>query len=602
MRLTALGAAVLVLALASLARASVSVALTPSVASPQPVGTRVIWIAQGASSEPGALDYRFRVRPTGATFRIVRDFHPAPVFEWRRYEDEGNYEIEVTARNKAAGQQTVSSATFVLVSRVSGSNAVISPTGHRLVRLYSAPPCPAGSRIRAIFNTGTEPLANTPWKTCEADRSRNFLIAGLRPNTTYRVMHQLESKGSMTTSAPIWFTTTGLPAWLPFPQTTLVDPPELGACFAQPIVLHANLAFGANPVTMPIATDIFGRVIWYYARFAKEEQRGTTIFRPLPGGNMLMAANDPASALGLQQILREIDLTGSPVRETNVNRISEQLLALGHDPITSIHHDIVQLPNGRLIALASNERVLTDVQGPGDVAVIGDMLIELDEDLQVGWVWNAFDHLDAARLATLDETCVDGQGGCPPVLAPIANDWLHSNSVSYTEDGNLLLSIRHQDWVVKIDYADGTGTGAVLWRLGEGGDFTVRSADPEPWFSHQHDAEFDTPGVPLLTVFDNGNVRRASDPNANSRGQAFYLDETLRVAIPVVNANLGAYAFALGNAERLCNGGFHFHSGVIQPESKAQAMEVGADGRIRHMLETPQPAYRTFRMQTMYQP
>jgi len=60
-----------------------------------------------------------------------------------------------------------------------------------------------------------------------------------------------------------------------------------------------------------------------------------------------------------------------------------------------------------------------------------------------------------------NERCTPGV--CPPLyLASQANDWMHGNSVSRTPDGNLLLSIRNQDWVVLIDYQDGKGSGQVM--------------------------------------------------------------------------------------------------------------------------------------------
>jgi arylsulfate sulfotransferase len=83
------------------------------------------------------------------------------------------------------------------------------------------------------------------------------------------------------------------------------------------------------------------------------------------------------------------------------------------------------------LANARKRCLLTNVQGPGTVDVIGNMLLEFDLNLQVVWTWNAFDHLDPSRLATLGETCTNGQTGCPPlVLATVANDWLHGNSVN----------------------------------------------------------------------------------------------------------------------------------------------------------------------------
>ena len=94
------------------------------------------------------------------------------------------------------------------------------------------------------------------------------------------------------------------------------------------------------------------------------------------------------------------------------------------------------------------------------------------------------------------------------MLAPVANDWLHANSLNYIpSSGDLLFSMRHQDWVAKIDYNNGTGGGAVLWELGLGGSWTINSTDPYPWFSHQHDVEYELGGTTVLSAYDNGNTR-----------------------------------------------------------------------------------------------
>ncbi len=584
---------------------AITVTLAPSTAPPQPVGTRVIWTATASDTEAGELDYRFRVKAPGGAFRIVRDFYRTPDFEWMSVEHEGEYEIEVTARNRVTHAQAVEAAAFEVTSRVTGGDPVVSSTPHQLVVLYSAPACPAGGYLRVRFGADPGLSAATPWKPCASGLSRNFLIAGLRASTPYRIFHELAAGGSVTRGPILDFTTPALPPGLPFSVSTPLVGPDLQSCLLEPVVLHCNVAFGQGPAAMPVATDLLGRVLWYYEPLATTEQIGTTIFRPFPGGRMMLAVNDAASPLRHQQILREIDLAGNPLRETNVERVSEQLAAVGHDPITSFHHDIIELPNGNLIALASVERLVEDIQGPGTVDVIGDMLVELDSELQVVWAWNAFDHLDLARLATLGETCVDGQSGCPPVaLAPVANDWLHSNSVHYSQDGNLILSIRHQDWVIKIDYQNGAGSGAVLWRLGQGGDFTPVTNDPEIWFSHQHDAEFDIPGLPLLSLYDNSNLRFEANPAAQSRGQVFWLDEAQRLAYPVLNANLGAYSLALGSAERLCNGNYFFDSGIatLPPDLGAQSVEVTPAGAVNYVLETTGAAYRTFRMYSLYLP
>ncbi len=109
---------------------------------------------------------------------------------------------------------------------------------------------------------------------------------------------------------------------------------------------------------------------------------------------------------------------------------------------------------------------------------------------------------------------------------PKAADWTHAKGLGWSpEDGDLILSIRHLDWAIKIDYRNGHGAGNVVWRPGKGGDFTIASTDPQPWFSHQHNATL--VGATTMVLFDNGNARCLA-PGAkacHSQGQELRLDE-----------------------------------------------------------------------------
>jgi len=270
-------------------------------------------------------------------------------------------------------------------------------------------------------------------------------------------------------------------------------------------------------------------------------------------------------------------------------------------PINSFHHEMRALPDGRILALAASERILTDVQGPGPVDVIGDTILVLDSNLQLIWAWDTFDHLDTRRRATMGETCTQAANGCAPIyLAAVANDWTHGNSLQLTPDGNILYSSRHQDWLIKIDYRNGEGTGEILWRLGKDGDFRFLSNDAYPWFSHQHDGNLEADGV--LTVLDNGNLRRAEDNAAHSRGQAILLDEENRTATLVLNADLGDYSVALGSAQRLPNGNYHFHLGFLPSSSTARAVEVDPSGKIVYQMNIGELEYRSFRGSDLYTP
>jgi hypothetical protein len=40
---------------------------------------------------------------------------------------------------------------------------------------------------------------------------------------------------------------------------------------------------------------------------------------------------------------------------------------------------------------------------------------------------------------------------------------------------SLMVSIRHQAWVIKVNYNDGASDGSIIWKLGYQGDFALQS-------------------------------------------------------------------------------------------------------------------------------
>ena len=574
----------LIAVLLTIAEASwaMSVGLQSSVPSPAPLGKIVTWTASVAGSGEGTIWYRFRGRAVGQDFRVIKDFGPDNTLDWTSSSSEGFYEIEVTARNLKSGDSGSAAHLFEMLSLVTGDEPVVTPTGHPLVFLYSAPPCAAGSRMRVRFGGAGVVVQTTPLRDCRDGKTMNFYIAGLRPQTEYSIRSAIDD-GSAVNQGPVMTVATEA-AGPGFARQDVVRPHD-AARNQEGVVLQA-------PITgKQLATDLDGNLIWYYPGAL------SYITRPSGGGHFFGILQDPRGDSS-RQIVREFDLAGVTIRETNAARVSEQLVAMGHRPITAFHHEARRLPDGKILALASIEQLMTDVQGPGPVDVLGDMIVVMDSDLQVLWAWDAFDHLDVRRLASFREQC---PGGCPPLyLATSANDWTHGNSVQQTPDGNLLLSLRHQDWVIKINYQNGAGSGDVIWRLGKDGDFTIASDDPSPWFSHQHDPQFLADGS-TLTLFDNSNVRHEVDNSANSRGQVFSVDEANRSASLTLNADLGNYCFALGAAQRLRNGNYYFHCGW-SVDATSLLLEVNPSGQTVYALHAEAAEYRSFRMRDLYSP
>lgn len=583
---------ILVLALASGAgaarlEASIDVTLAASPRSPEPVGTMIRWTAEVSSMASDNLWYRFRVREHGGAFRMIRDYGPVSTLDWTSI-DQGVYEIEVSVRDRDGLETATTVTPFLLQSRVEGSQAVVSPTSHPLVFLYSAPPCETG-RARVRFESAGGLVQHTPYKSCAPGRSLNFYLAGLAPNASYSASLAVDREGDTLAASAATFSTSDVPYVL-----------------AAPTVLQAPAVPGPERILLltplflpPLATDLNGTLLWVGPPGL------SYLTHPEPGGTFFGLANsrtDPA-----QDVVRRFDVVGMTVQETNAARVNEQLAAMGRRAISGFHHEARSLRDGKTVVLGAVEQILTDVQGPGPVDVIGDMILVLDADLQVVWAWDTFDHLDPSRRAVLGETCPEVVG-CPVFyLAARANDWTHGNSVSETPDGALLFSIRHLDWLVKIDYRGGAGNGDVIWRLGKDGDFTYDSADPYPWFSHQHDASYEPGSRSTITVLDNGNTRVGGDPLGTSRGQAIELDEENRIARLVLNADLGVYAPALGSAQRLRGGDYLFNAGFVFDlegalDGAAYSIQADPAGSVVSSIKLLSPVYRSFRVDDLYGP
>ena len=98
----------------------------------------------------------------------------------------------------------------VVNSRVTGTDAVITPTANPLVALYSVPPTQPGPGPHGTVHVEFAVASDQPsWQSTndlpsEPGKSTNFFVAGMLPSTTYE-MRDVFSDGA--TSAPLLFTT-----------------------------------------------------------------------------------------------------------------------------------------------------------------------------------------------------------------------------------------------------------------------------------------------------------------------------------------------------------------------------------------------------------
>jgi hypothetical protein len=503
---------------------------------------------------------------------------------------------------------TVTVSNSTRPSRVaSASVTVIAPgqvtsTVHPLVALYTIAPS-VNATVAIQFGTDTS-YGLTTWTQPAAGNAAplGMLVAGMRANTLYHmraVLHMPD--GSQLNDNDHTFTTGALPAAQSNLTITVTNPNGMVPQSGVEMLDMINVALQVE------ATDMQGNIVWWYI----PKGSGDEIVQPIklmPNGHMIVVFS-PSSATpltgptpppGTFDVVREIDLTGTTIREISIDDLNTRLAAAGMNYTAGVfHHDVAVLPNGHWIVLVNSVKNFTDLTGfPGTTTVLGDALIDLDTNLKPVWLWNEFDHLDVNRH---------------PMNFP---DWTHSNAVLYSPtDGNLLVSIRHQNWIVKIDYADGKGAGDILWHLGEGGDFTLQGGvDPTDWFYAEHGPSFvtqTTAGKFGLTVFDNGNDRtfpnnencvQAGEPTCPySSAMVLNIDETAKTATFAFHDAPSIFSVFGGNAEQLANGNIEFDLCSV-PVSSARVMEVTptSPSQTVWQLDVNKNAYRAFRMGSLY--
>jgi hypothetical protein len=584
-----------------------TVRLISSLPSPQPVGTPIGWSPQIENLAKGTHVFRYEVSANGGPFHIVRDFSQQRDFAWAPALYEHKATVRVTARNNDTKDTATTEARFEIAPRAKGA-AVVAATSHPLIALFSAPACPEGSKFRVAFHAeGEDTNSKTPAQACRGSITNNVLVAGMRADTEYKLRQEIITGGKEKPGSWLTFRTGILDGELA--PAVVSTPRASGSIASEPVII-----FSDGPLKRPFATDLEGRVIWYL-------RTPDFMTRVLPGGRFLVLAIDGQNTnnpIRRFQALRELDLAGNIIKETNVGRVAEQLESRGihsdckkggQECLSGFHHEAIALPNGHYLAVTGLERMMpAGTQGSKEpVDVLGDVIVELDEDFQVLGMWNNFDHLDVKRASLEDSKCREGAGagGCPSIfLAAQANGWTHSNALNYVAStGDFLVSMPEQNWVIKVDYKNGKGSGKVLWRLGKDGDFTAKSDDAYPWFSYQHDVGFDPPGSDIITIFDNGHARFAMDKAAQTRGQRWQLDEKTLTATLLQNAKLQVYSPAVGAAQTLKNGGYSFNAGFIDPTASphGRAVETDRDGKVVYAIDVyGTTVYRSYRVDDMY--
>ena len=529
--------------------------------------------------------------------------------------------IVVTYTPTAAGSQTatlnLNLANVALPNApglvtLTGTSAVmtagtVTPTANPQVALYTITPPFAGN---VTINFGpTTSYGKQTWTlpTPSGGGPVSIEVAGMLANTAYHMQASVALANGVTANdIDHTFTTSSYPVNLTphfTATTTLGETPQSGIEIVNPIGFSEQV----------LATDLTGHIIWAY--IPPEPPSHAAIFAPkqLPNGDFVFLYSDDSSAPinggpnpADPNLVREVDLIGNTVKQITMAQLNAKLAAANYNLTLGVFsHDVTPLPNGHWLVLANTVKsvVLNGHTTPQNV--LGDVVVDLDTNLNPVWVWNTFDHLDVNRH--------------PVNFTPTFGDWTHANAIVYSkDDGNILVSLRHQSWVVKVDYNNGAGAGDIIWRLGYQGDLAlVGGTDPTDWFYGQHDPSFstaNTTGIFGLTLMDNGNFRIFPKGVTCGKGSA---TPCYYSTIPILQINEIAKTATLefhqilptplysdfgGNAEILANGNVEYDLCGLLPES-SQIFEVTQQANpktVWNLTLASNFAYRGNRLPSLY--
>jgi arylsulfate sulfotransferase len=510
-----------------------------------------------------------------------------------------NTTVTVTATSTSDPTVSASSTVFVIAP------AAVVATANPQVALYTIF-VPDGISAQIQFGPDTTYGLST-WLVAapSGGGAVPILVAGMKGNTPYHMRAIFQPTGTTNTvftDSDHTFTTTAYPA-ANLPSLTAAT--ATGQTPQSGVELLALLQFGtASSKLQTVVSDLDGNVLWAYdPGSAVPAGDVPNPIKLLPNGHFLIIYSSPQND-GANSVVQEIDLTGKVFWQMTSAQLNAALAAATCSgcsiTVTGTHHDFALLPNGHTVFLTGVEKAISGT------TVIGDAIIDLDENHNPVWAWNAFDHLDVNRH---------------PMAFP---DWLHSNAIVYSPDDKaLMVSMRHQAWILKINYNDGAGDGSILWKLGYQGDFNLlpgstNATSPGDWFNAQHDANIissNTSGAIDILMFDNGTQRVLSSSGTlcgptttpcESRVPIYHVDESAKTAdITWIDKLAPEFTAFGGSARVLKNGNIEFDecTNVIPPANGAAIFEVTKTTpptTVWSMQIAGQDAYRGFRLPSLY--
>lgn len=341
------------------------------------------------------------------------------------------------------------------------------------------------------------------------------------------------------------FQTAQLPMWLqnqfksscPSPESL---PKEFKSGF---MLLNKREAPGISYII-----DYKGRIRWYQM----VDGTGVKVTHFTADKTILSILGTKADSTSYGSQILEVNLLGDTI--TNLKKGDG-------DFNFTIHHEILRNNKHQLTTIFVDKRVmdLSSIGGGKKDTVTGDGIVVMDDKGKKISQWSVFDAMDPLK---------------DPKLLTTRKDWMHANSLNFDKDGNYILSFYNTGQIWKIDVK----TGAVIWKFGRGGTFTM-PVDCD--FTQAHAVHMNKFGS--LMFFDNGIEKHLSEVFAvdlNEASNTVHVAINIKLPEKIYNDRMGS-AYMVGDTTILCCS-----------SKRHIAVLTNKTGTLLWTLDTAVPSYR----------
>ncbi|HEX6575016.1 MAG TPA: arylsulfotransferase family protein [Gemmatimonadaceae bacterium] len=381
----------------------------------------------------------------------------------------------------------------------------------------------------------------TPAFAVTSDSSTAFVL-GLLPSTRYSGAIIAYNHCGSATSNALAINTKPLPPDLPSYSASGSEPGS------------GYVVFAAGNYGLVINNS--GRVVWY-----RHFPSGPGLnFQAQPNGRFAARPNGEPGFI-------EVSPTGEMTRALTCAR--------GLSPRM---HDLIALSDGSYWLLCDESRIVDlSSQGAGSVRVTAQTVQHVDPNGALLFEWSPFSsiNIDLGILRTEDFTAS-------------GINWTHGNAIDLDTEGNVLVSYRNLNELIKID----VHTGQILWRLGgEKSDFAFDDMSSPP-FARQHGARtIGTTGVLLLDNLGEPSFSRAERYSLNLVTHRAQLVQQCGYNAGLV-AQIGGSAQSLSDSHTLVSFG-----------NGAGVEEYDSTGKVVWKLDgSPGYVFRAQRIHSLYFP